>query len=134
MSTEIIKTESNIVESTWEIVADTQTDYSNRKTTTIPLAQLSSLGAVVSSVLPAFRTVTQTTTVDAHGLYKLANEEFGDVLKKANDGNYWAAFKTVENKSKMVKLQEAEKLTVSNVTTLPVNPATIMMAAALFAQ
>lgn len=128
------KTESDLSQSTWEILTDTQSDYTNtKKAITIPMAQLSTLGAGVSSVLPRFRTVTQTTTIDAHGLYRLANEDLGDVLKKAKDGNYWAAFKTADNRSKMVKLQEAEKLSVSNVTTLPVNPATIMMAAALFA-
>lgn len=128
------KTESDLSQSTWEILTDTQSDYTNtKKAITIPMAQLSTLGAGVSSVLPRFRTVTQTTTIDAHGLYRLANEDLGDVLKKAKDGNYWAAFKTADNRSKMVKLQEAEKLSVSNVTTLPVNPATIMMDAALFA-
>lgn len=128
------KTETDLSQSTWEILTDTRLDYTNtKKAITIPMAQLSTLGAGVSSVLPRFRTVTQTTTIDAHGLYRLANEDLGDVLKKAKDGNYWAAFKTADNRSKMVKLQEAEKLSVSNVTTLPVNPATIMMAAALFA-
>ena len=133
-NTDLIKTESDLSKSTWEILTDAQLDYTNtKKAITIPMAQLSTLGAGVSSVLPAFRSVTQTTSIDAHGLYRLANEEVGDVLKKAKDGNYWAAFKTAESKSKMVKLQDAEKLSVSNVTTLPVNPATIMMAAALFA-
>ena len=133
-NTEIINTEFDLAESTWEILADVQSDYTNAKRAiTIPIAQLSTLGAGVSSVVPAFRTVTQTTAIDAHGLYRLANEEVGDVLKAAKDGNYWAAFKTANNKSKMVKLKEAEKLSVSNVTTLPVNPATIMMAATLFA-
>ena len=133
MQTEIIKTESGIAESTWEMLTDIQTDYANKRTISIPMVELSSVGAGVSSVLPAFRSVTQTTSIDAHGLYRLANEQVGDVLKVAKDGNYWAAFKTAENKSKMVKLQEVGKISVSKVTTLPVNPATIMMAAALFA-
>lgn len=133
MPTEIVKKESDIAISTWELLTDVQSDYTNKKAINIPLEQLSTLGAGVSSVLPVFRTVTQTTSIDMHGLYRLANEQVGDVLKVAKDGNYWAAFKTVENKSKMVKLQEAGQLAASNVTTLPVNPATIMMAAALFA-
>lgn len=133
-NTDLIKTESDLAKSTWEMLEEAQSDYTNTKRAiTVPIAQLSTLGAGVSSALPTFRSVTQTTTIDAHGLYRLANEEVGDVLKKAKDGNFWAAFKTAEKKSKMVKLQEAEKLSVSNVTTLPVNPATIMMAAALFA-
>lgn len=127
-NTEIIKTES-----TWELLTDVESDYKDRRSISIPLAQLSTLGAGVSSVLPAFRTITQTTSIDAYGLYRLANEQVGDVLKVAKDGNYWGAFKTAGNKSKMVKLQEAGQLAASNVTTLPVNPATIMMAAALFA-
>jgi hypothetical protein len=107
-NSEIIKTRSDLAESTWEILADAQSDYKNTKRAiTIPMAQLSTLGAGVSSVVPAFRTVTQTTAIDAHGLYRLANEEVGDVLKAAKDGNYWAAFKTANNKSKMVKLKEA---------------------------
>ena len=133
-NTDLIKTESDLAKSTWEMLEDTQSDYTNTKRAiTVPIAQLSTLGSGVSSALPTFRSVTQTTTIDTHGLYRLANEEVGDVLKKAKDGNFWAAFKTAEKKSKMVKLQDAEKLSVSNVTTLPVNPAMIMMAAALFA-
>ena len=133
-NTDLIKTESDLAKSTWEMLEDAQSDYTNTKRAiTVPIAQLSTLGSGVSSALPTFRSVTQTTTIDTHGLYRLANEEVGDVLKKAKDGNFWAAFKTAEKKSKMVKLQDAEKLSVSNVTTLPVNPAMIMMAAALFA-
>lgn len=45
----------------------------------MPISQLSTLGAGVASLLPAFRIVTQTTVSNAEGLYRLANAGVGDV-------------------------------------------------------
>lgn len=45
--------------------------------------------------MPALRTITQNTTVNMGGLYRLANKEVGDALKVAKNGNFWGAFKRV---------------------------------------
>lgn len=52
----------------------------------VPFSELSTLGSGVSSLLPAFRTVTQTSTVDLKGYFQLANAEAGDRLKVAKNG------------------------------------------------
>ena len=83
------------------------------------------------SIAPALRTVTETTTVNMQGLYTLANAGVGDALKVAKNGNFWGAFKTADGASKFAQLQQAGSVSASTVTTLPINPATMMMAVAL---
>ncbi len=73
----------------------------------IPIAELSALGIGISSVVPALNTVTQSTTIAADGVYRLANASVGDTLKVAKNGNFWGAFKTAEGASKFAQLQEA---------------------------
>ncbi len=98
----------------------------------IPIAELSTLGAGIASLIPSLRTITQTTSVDTQGLYQLANAAAGDSLKVAKNGNYWGAFKTAEGASKFAQLKNAGPMTATSVTTMPINPATILMAGALF--
>ena len=102
-----------------------------RQTMSVPISSLASLGAAVSSIAPALRTVTETTTVNTQGLYALANAGVGDALKVAKNGNFWGAFKTADGASKFAQFQQVGPISTSTVTTLPINPATIMMAAAL---
>jgi hypothetical protein len=101
-------------------------------TISMPIAELSTLGAGVSSLLPALRTVTTTTTMDVAGLFRVANQESGDVLKMAKNGNAWGAMKTAAGGSKMVQLAESGPLTATSEVVAAVNPATMMMAVALF--
>ena len=71
--TEMIRDERGIMESAQNILSDTLSDTTNRKTLSMTIAQLATLGAGVSSLLPALRTITQTTTIETQGLYRLAN-------------------------------------------------------------
>ena len=98
----------------------------------MPLAQLSTLGAGVSSLLPAFNTVTQTMTMNTQGLYQLANASVGDALKVAKNGNFWGAFKTAEGGSKFAQLAAADPVSATSAMVMRANPATMMMAVALF--
>ena len=98
----------------------------------MPLAQLSTLGAGVSSLLPAFNTVTQTMTMNTQGLYQLANASVGDALKVAKNGNFWGAFKTAEGGSKFAQLAAADPVSATSTMVMSANPATMMMAVALF--
>ena len=102
------------------------------KTISMPIAQLSTLGAGVSSLIPALNTATQTLTINTQGLYQLANASVGDTLKVAKNGNFWGAFKTAEGKSKFVQLSAADPITATNKMVMNANPATMMMAVALF--
>ena len=58
------------------------------KAISVPITELSVLGAGVSSLIPALNTVTQTNMMDVQGMYKLANASAGDVLKVAKNGNF----------------------------------------------
>lgn len=96
-----------------------------------PVGKLSSLGAGVSSLIPAFRTATSTVDVNMQGLFRVANASSGDVLKMASDGTYWGAMKTAQKTSKMAKFAQAGPISEKISTVAPINPATIMMAATL---
>ena len=131
--------DNELIESTEGLVAVTESTLSglhmkqtNKTIMSMPIANLATLGAGVSSLIPALRTVTQTTTVSGDGLYKLANASVGDTLKVARNGNFWGAFKTADGASKFVQLKEAGPLTATNTSVAAINPATMMMAVALF--
>ena len=65
-------------------------------------------------------------------MYQLANASIGDTLKVAKNGNFWGSFKTATGKSKFAQWKKVGMLSANNTTVLPIDPATIMMAAALF--
>ena len=123
---------TDLISITDDILFDSTANIYNKTVTCMPIEQLSTLGAGIASLLPAFRTVTQTTSVHVDGLYKLANAGVGDTLKLAKNGNFWGAFKTAEGTSKFAQLQSASSAPLTTTTTLPINPATVMMAVTLF--
>jgi hypothetical protein len=129
---EIARADTAIAEATEGILSDVRTDPPAATTFSMPIAQLATLGASVSSLIPALRTVTQTVTINSSGLYRLANEAVGDTLKVARNGNSWGAFKTADGASKLAQLQSAGPLTATSQTIAAINPATVMMAVALF--
>ena len=124
--------ETELIEVAEGILLDTRADLSDKQTISMPIAQFATLGAGVAALLPAFRTVTQTTNVSISGLYRLANEGVGDALKVAKNGNFWGAFKTADGKSKFAQLQAAGPVSSETMTVMPIDPATIMIAIALF--
>lgn len=129
---EVTSTENDLIEFTEGILFDAHSDIATKNTLSVPIAEIATLGAAASSLIPALRTVTQTTSINIQGLYKLANAGVGDVLKAAKNGNFWGAFKTAEGGSKFAQIQAAGPLSVSTNTVMPIDPATMMMAVALF--
>lgn len=125
--------DAELVEIADGILLDTRASLENKTAISMPIAQLATLGAGVSSLMPALRTVTQTTTISADGLYRLANAGIGDALKVAKNGNFWGAFKTADGASKFAQLQAAGGVTSTSTAVMPIDPATLMMAVALFA-
>ena len=124
--------ETELIEIANGILMDTRSSLNQKMVMTMPIAQLATLGAGVASLMPAFRTVTETTTIAADGLYRLANAGVGDVLKVAKNGNFWGAFKTADGASKFAQLQSVSDLATTTTSVMPIDPATIMMAVALF--
>lgn len=130
---EIVKLQSNdLAEITNGLLDDVRTDLSGKKTISMPISELSTLGMGAAALLPAFRTVTQTTEFNVQGLYRLANASVGDALKAAKDGNFWGAFKTAQGSSKFAKLQAMSPVSVTTSTNVSINPTTVMMAFALY--
>ena len=85
--------EKGLMEIASGLLFDARAEIPEQKTLSVPLAQLTTLGAGVSSLLPALRTVTQTTAINTSGLYRLANAAVGDTLKVAKNGNFWGHLK-----------------------------------------
>ncbi len=129
---EVVRTENDLIELTEGMLLDARATINNKKTLSVPIAELSTLGAGVSSLIPALNTVTQTTTFATEGLYQLANAGVGDVLKVAKNGNFWGAFKTADGASKFAQLQAAGPLSATTTTAAAINPAIMIMAVALF--
>lgn len=124
--------DGELSEITERLLCDIHNDIRNEKALSMPIGELATLGAGVSSLIPALQAITQTATINTHGLYQLANGGVGDVLKTAKNGNFWGAFKTVDGGSKFAQLKAAEPISISSKTVMSVNPATILMAVALF--
>lgn len=127
-----VNDEGGLMEVTQGLLVDARSSIAEKKRLSVPIAELSTLGAGVSSLIPALNTVTQTTTIAADGLYTLANAGVGDVLKVAKNGNFWGAFKTADGASKFAQLQAAGPISATTQTAAAFNPATMMMAVALF--
>lgn len=124
--------ENGLVELTEGLLMDARASINSNKTLSVPIAELSTLGAGVSSLIPAFNAVTQTTSIATDGLFRIANATAGDTLKIAKNGNAWGAMKTATGGSKMVQLAEVDPLSATTQTVAAFNPATMMMAAALY--
>lgn len=129
---EVINEENTIMELSDKLLMDARESISSSKSVSLPIAELSTLGAGVSSLIPAFNTVTQTTSIATNGLFRVANAAAGDTIKMAKNGNAWGAMKTAASESKMVQLAEVGPLSATTQTVAAFNPATIMMVAALY--
>lgn len=118
---------------TEKLLLDVRTkEIPKNRSISMPIAELSALGAGVSSLIPALNTVTQTTTMNVSGLYQLANASVGDTLKIAKNGNFWGAFKTAEGGSKFAQLAAADPVSATSTIAMNANPAMLMMSVALF--
>ena len=124
--------ENSVIQISENLLFDARASVSDKQTISMPIAELSSLGAGVSSLLPSLRTAVQTTSFNVDGLYRLANAGVGDALKVAKNGNFWGAFKTASGGSKFAQLAEAGPLSATSTTVMPIDPATMMIAVALF--
>jgi hypothetical protein len=88
---------------------------------------LAALGTGVSSLLPTLRTFTQSTELSLPGgFYRLINDA-GTGLKQSRKGFFWGATK----ESKMGRFEKVNSLKSTTNTTMPINPASMMMAVAL---
>lgn len=129
---ESIDSSCDLIQLTEDMLDEARAAIDNSDTLSVPVAELATLGAGVASMLPTLNTVTQKVSIGSEGLFRVINMGAGDALKATKGGDYWGAFKTAEGKSKMAKLQEAGPISAETQTVAPINPATMMMAVALF--
>lgn len=131
---EIRPTDSSVIDASEAMLEDVRKSIVPENTSMcIPIAKLSTLGAAISSMIPALNTITQSTTISADGLYRIVNLGAGDVLKASKDGSFfWGAMKTEAGKSKMAKLAEAGPIDSTTELVKGIDPAMLMMAAALY--
>ncbi len=123
---------TELVEIAEGILFDARASIANKQVISMPIAQLATLGAGISSLIPVFSAITQANAASGGGLYRLANAAAGDTLKIAKNGNYWGAFKTAGGASKFVQLQAVGTTTAATSAVLPIACVTIVMAVALF--
>ena len=71
-----------------DIVIDNHTNLANKDVISMPIAQLATLGAGVASLLPTFRTITETTAGSGETLFRWLNEGAGNTLKMALLGEH----------------------------------------------
>lgn len=128
----VINDDGSLVSMANVMLMETRAELTEENSISVPIGELAALGGAAASLVPTLRTVTQTTTVGASGLYKLANAAVGDTLKIAKNGNFWGAFKKADGSSKFAQLVEAGPLSATTQTVMPIDPATMMMAAALY--
>lgn len=104
------------------------TDLDNYKR--IPIAEIGSIGAGMSSLPTVFRTATAEMVTKTGNLYELTN---GITLKAASDGSgYLRGFEMGANGIKKQGLfKSVEGLNTTVKTTMPINPATMCMAVAI---
>ena len=124
--------DTNLIEIAEGVLLDTRESIETKQVISMPIAELATLGMGVASLIPTFRTITETTVINGDGLFRLANASVGDTLKVAKNGNFWGAFKTIDGTSKFAQLQAAGSVPATTTTVMPLDPASIMMAIALF--
>lgn len=117
----------NIVAITEDLLTEVRSEISSNKTISVPITELATLGAGVSSLLPVLRTVTQSTHIGLPGgFYRLLNDA-GTGLKQSKNNFFWGFTK----ESKLGKFEKVNSTQSTTNTIMPINPATMMMAVAL---
>lgn len=111
----------------------TDVDLSQKNAVKIPITELSGLGSMVASMLPQFRTITQSINYNTEGLYRVVNQKSGEVLSMAKNGDFWPSLKSsMGGKGRLARFEEVSSVNAINQITMPIDPVTIMMAATLY--
>lgn len=124
--------ENSLMEIAEGLLFDSDIDLQDKNFLNVPISELATLGSAVSSLIPSLRTVTNTTTINTEGLCRVVNAGPGDTLKVAKNGDSWGILKTESGKSKFARFREVNNLEVSTQSVSAINPATMMIAVALF--
>ena len=126
---EQVDDEIKLVELTEGLLQEARETIEKKEVLSVPISGLATLGTGVAALLPALNKLTGSNET----FYRLANAAVGDSLKLAKNGNFWGAFHTADGGSKFAQLQAVSPLTASTQqAAAAINPATLMMAVALY--
>ena len=130
---EKVNDEVELVELTEGLLQEARETIEKNEVLSVPISELAILGTGIASLLPVINAVKDVNSIAPGGLYRLANAAVGDSLKLAKNGNFWGAFHTAAGGSKFAQLQAVSPLNASTQqAAAAINPATLMMAVALF--
>ncbi|WP_025730841.1 hypothetical protein [Atopobacter phocae] len=122
----------NLIERTESILEKTRQDIEKKQNMSIPIAELASFGSTIAEFVPQFRTMTNSTTKNSpKKLYEVVNQADEYFLQKGKDGNYWGSLRGPKGEKVFAKWREVSP-NVTSTTVMPINPATFLMAAAIF--
>lgn len=76
---QITNSKTELESMTEDLLLDTVSNLDQNKTIKVPIAELATLGASVSSLIPKVTHITQVASLPVDGLYRLANQEVGEV-------------------------------------------------------
>ena len=124
---------TDIVACSEAMLAEVQIDIASVNTVKLPIEQLGLLGAGVASMLPSLRTIQQSITTNDGNLFRWVNRENAAGTLKLNkkDNLLGGTFIDKNGKSIYAKFEAAGPQTTSVSTVMPIDPLTLMMAAAL---
>lgn len=108
-------------------------DIISAETIKLPIEQLGLLGAGIASMLPPLRAISQNITFNNGNLFRWVNSAnaAGTLKLNAKDNLLGGAFIDKQGISRYAKFQAAGAQSATAVTVMPIDPAKIMMAAAL---
>ena len=118
-----------LVEESKEMLAKTRESIESLE---LPIDKIATLGAGVASLVPVFNSGTITTVSRTQTLYRVVNMGIKESLKTAKNGNNWGAFVNSEGKSIMAQFQPVDTVSSTSSVAMKANPATIMLAVALY--
>lgn len=110
-------------------------DITSVEATKLPIEQLGLFGAGIASVLPPLRTISQNITFNNGNLFRWVNSAnaAGTLKLNTKDNLLGGAFIDKQGISRYAKFQAAGAQSATAVTVMPIDPAKLMMAAALMA-
>ncbi len=124
---------AGIITNSEALLAEVQINIDSIDTVKLPIEQLGMLGAGVASMMPSLRTIQQNITIKDNKLFRWVNGENAAGTLKLNkkDNLLSGAFIDNNGKSVLAKFQHAGGQSASVSTVMPIDPLTLMMAAAL---
>jgi len=126
---------NDLIENAEGMLAEVNVDLSKMDAVKLPIAQLGALGGGIASLLPSLRTITSNFIIENENLYQVVfpNGVKGHLATTHIDGLNIGTIINKKGIAGQARLIKASPQEVMGTTKLPINPTTLMMAAAIVA-